>query len=64
MVTVKPTPDDVGVTDVGLKLQVDGTVPVQVRATELLYPFKAVAVPLKTAFCVGKIVWLLVVKLN
>ena len=45
-VSVKGTPEVVGVNVVGEKLQVCGAVPMQLNVTELLYPATAVTVPL------------------
>ena len=54
--TVNDAPEVVGVTLVGFSVHVEGFVPVQLSATELLYPFSAVSVPLYVALCVGKMV--------
>ena len=44
------------VTVTGLGVQVEGTVPAQLRVTWLAYPLTAVSVPLNVAVWVGKIV--------
>lgn len=58
------TPDDVGVTLLGFGVQVVGGAPVQLSATELLYPFTAVNVPVNVADCEGKMVCVPLEKLN
>jgi hypothetical protein len=42
----------VGVTEVGVSVQVAGAAPVQLKFTALVYPFCAVNVPSNVAVCV------------